>query len=658
MAESAQIDKLSIQIVASATSATNSIKKLAGALEQIGSANVGAATRHIGDDLQDLAGSLSAINTADLAPLTATLSSLDKMNSKSFDVTNISQSMQAISQALLGIKIPEGLTQITQFMTAINRMGKVDLTNVNIGLQGIQQTITSFGANITTVEQLTAFLDSLSTATTKLATVNVRLRQSTAQARKETEKANQSYKKQGGVLGNLGNTIKRVVTNMIIRGAIRTIMNSFTEGINAAYQWAQSLGNKFSETMDSFKTSLQYLQNSLAAMFAPLLNSIAPVFDKLVDGVVDAFNLINESMAKLFGQDHWIKAKKSAASYNSELAKTKSYLLGIDELNVLDSSSGSSDTDYSSMFESVAIGSSSKTSDTYGLAATWNKVKAYVVDIWDSVKPIFDKLMEWLKKDTFNIFSSIKSAVSNMSPWVQTIKTLTTTIKNWFNDATLQKIIDGLTDIVTAIGSLGLGALGTTLNLLLNPIVNVANAIMGLLKGLFSGLNGNINANGWSTNLGTALAKISSTITTITETTGKMMMLIGQGIGLIVQTIINALIGAMEYVIGGIAKLFGQNKVAQTYWDDASSVFADIGESWSSYMSSWNDFFTTGATSMAESVLKALNKNTTSSSSERQSMFTPITVNITDDAVGKAAMNYSSKTGTKYSIDYNWVNSY
>ena len=127
-------------------------------------------------------------------------------------------------------------------------------------------------------------------------------------------------------------SIKRIALYRLIRTAIAWVTQALREGINNLYQWSKLLNGDFAKSMDKIATSALYVKNSLAAMVAPVINAVAPVIDMLGDKVVALMNKVNEALARLFGQQTYTVAKKISAEY----AKIKSYLIGIDELNVIE----------------------------------------------------------------------------------------------------------------------------------------------------------------------------------------------------------------------------------------------------------------------------------------------------------------------------------
>lgn len=163
------------------------------------------------------------------------------------------------------------------------------------------------------------------------------------------------------VLKRWKSMMSRLLFYRVFRSAISAISNAFKTGTNNLYQYSRLIGTEFAPAMDSLATSAQYLKDSFAAMAAPLIQAVAPAIDLLVDKFVDLLNIIGKVFAALSGKSTYTQAVKVAKEYaeatNEAANAAKNFLLGIDELNILDnSSSGSGSTeDYGSMFEEVEV---------------------------------------------------------------------------------------------------------------------------------------------------------------------------------------------------------------------------------------------------------------------------------------------------------------
>lgn len=159
------------------------------------------------------------------------------------------------------------------------------------------------------------------------------------------------------------NAIGRIAYYRTVRSAIKLVTDGFKTGMENLYQYSRLVGTEFAPSMDKLATSALYLKNSLGAIAAPLINAIAPVVDILIDKFVALLNIIGKVFAALTGKSVYSQAKKHATEYadaaNAASKATKSFLLGIDELNVIEESAaggaGLAD-DFGNMFEEVEVG--------------------------------------------------------------------------------------------------------------------------------------------------------------------------------------------------------------------------------------------------------------------------------------------------------------
>ncbi|NBI10267.1 hypothetical protein D1641_09625 [Colidextribacter sp. OB.20] len=147
----------------------------------------------------------------------------------------------------------------------------------------------------------------------------------------------------------------------VFRG-MSIISNGLKEGATNLYEYSRLVGTEFAPAMNSLATSALYLKNSLGAMAAPLVQALAPAIDFLIDKFVALINVIGKAFAVLTGKSVYTQAKKHAVEYGEAANKaskaTKDFLLGIDELNVLNDSAGGGGgaaTDFGSMFEEVEV---------------------------------------------------------------------------------------------------------------------------------------------------------------------------------------------------------------------------------------------------------------------------------------------------------------
>lgn len=213
------------------------------------------------------------------------------------------------------------------------------------------------------VSRLSIFIDKLRGAANKA-------KDKVSKLNDTVKKAGHSSKDTSKHFKNFLSTLGRIAFYRAIRSAIKGVTQSLKEGKDNLYQWSKMQkdvrGNAFSKSLDTLSSSFLYLKNSIAAAFAPLINSIAPYVKSAIENIVNGINYLSKALATLLGQDYYYKATYSMKEYakaedsaSDNAKKLKKTLLGIDELNVLDSNKNKKEkdiVDYSGMFEKVMLG--------------------------------------------------------------------------------------------------------------------------------------------------------------------------------------------------------------------------------------------------------------------------------------------------------------
>lgn len=197
-------------------------------------------------------------------------------------------------------------------------------------------------------------------------------------------------------------SLGRIAFYRAVRSAIAAVTDGFKTGIENLYQYSALVGTEFKPAMDSLATSALYLKNSLGAMAAPLIQALAPAIDFIVDKFVALLNIIGKVFAALTGKSVYTQAKKHAVEYadaaNDASKATKDFVLGIDELNIINESAGaaaSAADDFGSMFEEVEVPNdiadwaqqirdAIERGDWYSVGAIIADKLNEVVDSWDS----------------------------------------------------------------------------------------------------------------------------------------------------------------------------------------------------------------------------------------------------------------------------------
>ena len=275
-------------------------------------------------------------------PFTSSLSDMTKGVNTFFSAAKKASGLTGITSGLKDlIGTLEQVPIVDSFVTAITDMGSAVSRVMKSDIQPSEKVMLSFAA-----AGISAYKSVL-----KLVTYPFQ---------KFANGINSIYKS----WSHLTSAIGRIALYRLLRTMIKEITSGLQTGINNLYRWALIANNSFAPSMDSIATSMQYLQNSIGAMVSPLLNALAPAIEYIIDKFVELLNVVNQVFAALTGKSTWTKAIRQPKAYadaaNDASKALNNFLLPIDEINKMSSSSSSSggaSTDYSSMFETVDIAS-------------------------------------------------------------------------------------------------------------------------------------------------------------------------------------------------------------------------------------------------------------------------------------------------------------
>ena len=127
-----------------------------------------------------------------------------------------------------------------------------------------------------------------------------------------------------------------------IGGAI-LILRKLTGQIKGAMSSLEGWGTTTSRVISDYKKSMEFLQNAMGAMFAPLIDYFLPKIIAIIDRVAEAFNKLGMYIAALLGQKTYTKAVKGVNDYKDAIAKTgeaankaSGSLAKFDELTIID----------------------------------------------------------------------------------------------------------------------------------------------------------------------------------------------------------------------------------------------------------------------------------------------------------------------------------
>ena len=199
-------------------------------------------------------------------------------------------------------------------------------------------------------------------------------------------------------LSNFAASLKRIAFYRFIRSVLKSITQAFSEGLEKAYLFSQSVGedgNRFAAAMDRIKSSGNAMKGQIGSAFISLLTAIEPVLVQLINLVTKAADAISQLLAAFTGKTY-LKANATAASFADNMKKGgaaakewKNQLLGFDEINRLNAPSNGGG------------GGGTNPLDGYDLEATdisefWQKVAEKLRPIIEGIKLIFKGLVDFV----------------------------------------------------------------------------------------------------------------------------------------------------------------------------------------------------------------------------------------------------------------------
>ena len=210
-----------------------------------------------------------------------------------------------------------------------------------------------------------------------------------------------------------------------------------------------------------FKQAMGNLSNEIGKTFLPMVMAAIPYFQAFVKGVLDMVKTVNSILGiKLPTIEGWDEPKEGMANLGEEAEKTgkaikKAFTMGIDELNVFDSSTSSAADGMQDITKLLKL-------PTYDMTEGFDpKTLQEIEDKLKPLQPLFDGLATVFA----GFYEVIKGFVdNNLYPWLVDMGEWA---KN--NPKTLELIGNGLG--IIALGLLGLKGLGGLVNLLGIPFL-------------------------------------------------------------------------------------------------------------------------------------------------------------------------------------------
>ena len=147
----------------------------------------------------------------------------------------------------------------------------------------------------------------------------------------DREDKEEKKSKASGFVGKLGKAIVRVAVYRAIRAAIKSIVQTIEQGLQAFAEFSP----KFEQTMTALTSAGRNFKMSFTAAFAPILESLAPALIQIVNSFTQLNNKLAETLAYLKGAGEYTKVN---TEYQEQYNKAVN-LLPFDKFNVLQQSS-------------------------------------------------------------------------------------------------------------------------------------------------------------------------------------------------------------------------------------------------------------------------------------------------------------------------------
>lgn len=314
--------------------------------------------------------------------------------------------------------------------------------------------------------------------------------------------------------GGLKNLLKYSLGIRSLFALVNKLRSALVDGFKNLSQYSGDTNNSLSMLM----SSLTQLKNAFATAFAPVLNIVAPILNAVIQKIISVVNAIGQFTSALTGASTFIKAKqlnqnyaasldkntKSANKANDANKKLQRTLLGFDQINKLDDTSGSSSSDSAGtggltgkdMFETLNVSNEMKAlaaqikeawrnADFTGIGRiVGHKLNSALQNIpWDSIQNTCNRIA----KSTATFLNGFIEATD----WNLVGNTLSQGINTVFGTANTFAENFNWESLGNAVGNGINGALGgLDWNLINETVFNIA-------KGITDGLNGFIQTTDW-----------------------------------------------------------------------------------------------------------------------------------------------------------------
>lgn len=280
--------------------------------------------------------------------------------------------------------------------------------------------------------------------------------------RGETEKTTNGWKK-------FLNQVKRIAIYRLIRTALRAIVSTFRDTINAFAEVDDGVNN----TVSNITSSFSIIKLGLGSTIMPLLQAIEPIVNQIAISFANLGNAIN---AALYTDGKYTKINtQSWQDYREQINKTSGALLDFDKFRVLNQKEKSL-SDFLEPNQDVK----DLNKELGASAWQWQLIAGFVGEISETLSIIFETVRQIFEavRPFLAIAMGIVGAILNIANGLLDILNKSGLIKPIIGAILGYLIYIGTTKIITWLGS---GKLGTFLTNLISKINGTNGALLNVL---------------------------------------------------------------------------------------------------------------------------------------------------------------------------------
>ena len=287
--------------------------------------------------------------------LAATLQRLKGITSGNLGLVKVSNQMERFTKAISGLNedYVRRLERTAKAIQKISAAGKLNLPTYNQIKRATEPSKKKVEEVIPETKQsgIAAFLNRITSSLGPTNALRLSLNRLGDAADKANKKVNAPGKRGYGFL----DSAKFLLKYQLIFKLFSMVTNAVKEGISNLYEWSKATNGVFAKSLDSAKSKILLLKNSIATALAPAITALIPVFNAVANAVVFCLNAIAQFISAIRGLGTWTKATEAVDGYTEAVkgagAAHKGLLASFDELNVIGSSGGGGGGGASNLWE-------------------------------------------------------------------------------------------------------------------------------------------------------------------------------------------------------------------------------------------------------------------------------------------------------------------